>query len=140
MTLFATDGLLALQLSRMETLESVLRLETARYVVRSALPVLWLTFSLCYSRGNCERFLRGWKPVLIASWFLPLLPLLASGQLFIVDADIWQPGMPLELRWLARALHLLLLVSSVVVLMNLERTFSAAVGTLRWRIKFVIMG
>jgi putative PEP-CTERM system histidine kinase len=34
----------------------------------------------------------------------------------------------------------MLLVAAVLVLMNLERTYSAAVGTLRWRIKFVIMG
>jgi putative PEP-CTERM system histidine kinase len=37
-------------------------------------------------------------------------------------------------------LYLLFLVGAVIVLMNLERTFRAAVGTMRWRIKFMIMG
>jgi len=140
MGVFAADGLLALQVSRTAALEGVLRLETARYLVCAALPAVWLAFSVCYSRGNCGRFVEGWKPVLIALCFLPLLPLLASGQLFYVDPSVWTPGTRLELRWLSRSLHLVLLVAAVLVLMNLERTFSAAVGTLRWRIKFAIMG
>ena len=32
------------------------------------------------------------------------------------------------------------LVSAVVILMNLERTFRSAVGTMQWRIKFVVIG
>jgi putative PEP-CTERM system histidine kinase len=38
------------------------------------------------------------------------------------------------------ALNLLLLLGAVLVLMNLERTFRASVGTMRWRIKFMILG
>src|SRR6202012_3133085 len=37
-------------------------------------------------------------------------------------------------------LNLLLLFSALVVLMNLERTYRAAVGTMRWRIKFMVLG
>ena len=37
-------------------------------------------------------------------------------------------------------LNLLLLLSALVVLMNLERTYRAAVGTMRWRIKFMVLG
>jgi putative PEP-CTERM system histidine kinase len=37
-------------------------------------------------------------------------------------------------------IHLFLLLGSVAVLMSLERTFRAAVGTMRWRIKFMILG
>jgi len=36
--------------------------------------------------------------------------------------------------------HHLLLIATLMVLMNLERTFRASVGTMRWRIKFMIMG
>ena len=32
------------------------------------------------------------------------------------------------------------LVGAVVILMNLERTFRASVGTMRWRIKYMILG
>ena len=37
-------------------------------------------------------------------------------------------------------LNLLCLVGSVLVLMNLEHTYRAAVGTMLWRIKFMILG
>jgi putative PEP-CTERM system histidine kinase len=37
-------------------------------------------------------------------------------------------------------LNVILLLSAVLVLMNLERTFRASVGTMRWRIKFMILG
>jgi putative PEP-CTERM system histidine kinase len=37
------------------------------------------------------------------------------------------------------ALHVLFLLGCVAVLMNLERTFQAAVGTMRWRIKYMIL-
>src|SRR5207237_9317509 len=33
-----------------------------------------------------------------------------------------------------------MLVGTVLVLMNLERTFRSAVGTMQWRIKFLILG
>jgi len=37
-------------------------------------------------------------------------------------------------------LNLLVLLAVVLVLMNLERTYRAAVGTMLWRIKFMILG
>lgn len=137
-------------------LDRVLRLEGMRLVVLSALPAAWLAFSLSYSRGNSQKFLAGWKPVLIASCFLPVVALFGcfyggppGSLLFTVDrslADSYAASLyggappPIELRWLARGIHLAVLVSAVLVLMNLERTFRAAVGTLRWRIKFVVLG
>ena len=33
-----------------------------------------------------------------------------------------------------------ILVGTVLVLMNLERTFRSAVGTMQWRIKFLVLG
>ena len=37
-------------------------------------------------------------------------------------------------------LHLVALVTSVLILSNLERTFRSAIGTLRWRIKLTMIG
>ena len=73
---------------------------------------------------------------------LPLTPLLGLDRLFVVDRTAWALGiaLPIELGLVGRGVHLVVLVAAVLVLMNLERTFSAAVGTLRWRIKFVIIG
>lgn len=142
MILLAAEGLLALQVSRTPGLDNILRLEMIRLALRCALPAAWLTFSLSYSRGNAKRFLSGWKPVLIVACFLPLAPVLGANHLFAVDRVAWELGVPspVELGWLGRGMQLVLLIAAVLVLMNLERTFSATVGTLRWRIKFVIIG
>ena len=39
-----------------------------------------------------------------------------------------------------KIVNVAILVGTVLVLMNLERTFRAAVGTMQWRIKFLILG
>ena len=36
-------------------------------------------------------------------------------------------------------MNVILLISFVMILMNMEQTFRAAVGTMRWRIKFVVL-
>ena len=40
----------------------------------------------------------------------------------------------------ALLLQILFLLTSILILMNLERTFRSAVGTMRWRIKFMVLG
>ncbi len=40
----------------------------------------------------------------------------------------------------AKTLNCFQLVAAVVILMNLEKTFRSAVGTMQWRIKFIVIG
>jgi len=44
------------------------------------------------------------------------------------------------LGWSGVVIHGILLLGGVLTLMNLERTFRASVGTMRWRVKLVILG
>jgi putative PEP-CTERM system histidine kinase len=46
----------------------------------------------------------------------------------------------LGLGFAGTVLNFLFLLNAVLVLMNLERTYRASVGTMRWRIKFMILG
>ena len=39
-----------------------------------------------------------------------------------------------------KIVNVAILVGTVLVLMNLERTFRSAVGTMQWRIKFLVLG
>ena len=41
---------------------------------------------------------------------------------------------------LAKALCVCLLISTILILTNLERTLRSAVGTMQWRVKFVVLG
>jgi len=107
----------------------------------SLLPGIWLLFSLCYGRGNFREFLKRWRFILVLAFLMPVgLVIMCRGQL-IVSANqnyvghlIFSLGMP------GIVLNCLFLLGVVLVLINLERTFRASVGTMRWRIKFMVLG
>ena len=123
------------------SIEEVVYWLTYEFVVKSFLPVVWLCFSLTYSRRNYSEFLIRWRLVLVLAGLLPIA--VAFGlrdQLFQVISlgtsdEVWGLGFS---AW-TKALNVILLVSFVMILMNLEQTFRSAVGTMRWRIKFVVV-
>ena len=112
-----------------------------RLAAMSFFPGIWLYFSLSYGRGNQHDFLKRWRWPLGFFFLAPLVLGIFLNRFLIIPPD--------ELHWLHRRiglafagyfLNLLLLVSVVLVAMNLERTYRASVGTMRWRIKFMILG
>ena len=95
-------------------------------VPKSFLPGIWIFFSLTYSRGNYRDVLRRWRTLLVAAFLSPVGLLVLS-----------RTGL---IKGTALALNGVLLIASVIILMNLERTFRSAVGTMQWRIKFIVLG
>ena len=115
---------------------------TLALVAKSFLPGVWLTFSLTYSRANYRDFLLRSRWLLVGAFLVPLLSLAAIYRPFF-DIVAYKPpvdGWGLMLDEPAKILNVLVLVSTVLILMNIERTFRAAVGTMRWRIKFLVLG
>ena len=107
-----------------------------RLLVVALLPGAWLLFALTYSRGNYYIFLRKWKGALIAFFVLPpLTAIVWYSQLIVVPADsVPFAGMA------GRALHVFLIIGATAVLMNLERTFRASAGVMRWQLKYMVVG
>ena len=108
----------------------------------SLLPGTWLFFSLSYARGNHREFLVKWREALAAAFILPVVLAvcyhgeLVAGEILLPDTDQWL--FPLTIAgWV---LYIVSLLGGIVVLMQLERTFWASVGTMRWRIKFMLLG
>lgn len=123
-------------------LDAIVYWETWRILALSLVPGTWLLFSLSYARGNAVEFVARWKLPLIGAFVVPtLIAIIFRDRLIetIVENAI-ESHWVLRLGWAGFVLNLALLVTSVLVLMNLERTFRAAVGTMRWRIKFMLMG
>jgi putative PEP-CTERM system histidine kinase len=116
--------------------------ETVCLVTKSFLPGVWLTFSLTYSRANYRDFLVRSLWLVIGAFLIPLLSLAALYRSFfdVIAYDHPVGGWGLRLNEPAIILNVLILVSTVLILMNIERTFRAAVGTMRWRIKFLVLG
>ena len=72
-------------------------------------------------------------PVALAFWF-------RDQFILSVQPTTWGTEWVLRLGLPGMVLFGVLLLSSVGVVMNLERTFRASVGTMRWRIKFMLLG
>jgi len=114
--------------------EKILFWQGAHWAVLSLLPGPWLLFSLCYSRGNYREFVKRWKfPLAVAFLTPPLLAIVCwhfiTDRIFQDTNNHWM--MPLGVPGII--LDALLLLSVLAVLMNLERTYRAAVGTMRWQ-------
>ena len=108
------------------------------FIAKCFVPVVWLGFSLTYSRSNQREFLARWRVPLVLLGVLPIglaLGLLEQQLSTGTPGDLWwlRPGL------MSLVLNIIVLVALVLILMNLEQTFRAAVGTGRWRIKFVVV-
>jgi putative PEP-CTERM system histidine kinase len=141
MATLAIESLLAGVGLNAGTLDEALHWQRLAFIAKSLLPGFWLCFSLTYSRGNYREFLTKWRLVLAIAFLLPLGVSVGfpSGVLSAAWAD------PDEVHWLAvggagRILIAMLLISAVLILTNLEKTFRSAVGTMLWRIKFMVVG
>jgi hypothetical protein len=106
-----------------------------KFWTMSCVPGTWLWFSLIFARGNQAAYLKQWRGVLGLTF---LLPLVCASMLRLrpIPGTSWV----VKLEWPGLVLEAAVLVASVLILMNLERTFRATVGTMRWRVKFMILG
>ena len=120
----------------------ILHYQTCAVLTMAAIPGPWVLFSLTYSRGNWQVFTRKWRVVILCAFVLPVAIALSFREHCVLGlkepafADEWF----LRFAWPGSALALMVLLSSIFVLMNLERTFRASVGTMRWRIKYMVLG
>lgn len=121
---------------------AILFVQSVRCFALSFAPCCWLLFTVSYARGNVRDFLRHWSFILAVFALLPVLVLVglrwgmgtsgngSSSAQIALSALSW----PL---WLV---HLALVIATILALVNLEKTFTASVGLLRWRIKYLILG
>jgi putative PEP-CTERM system histidine kinase len=102
---------------------------------------IWLFFSLVYARGNYKVFVSRWKWAGVFACAVPLLLVATFPQGFVsIVTDFNTFASLLRLNPPGLLFQSSLLLSSLLILTNLEHTFRAAVGTIRWRIKYVVIG
>lgn len=109
------------------------------FLVESFLPVIWLLFSLTYSRANYREFLSRWKLPLFVAAVLPIVLMYSFDDLYRATPGTDGDQLALQINQNVKVLHVILVISFVMILMNVEQTFRAAVGTMRWQIKFVVL-
>jgi putative PEP-CTERM system histidine kinase len=122
--------------------EKVVDWQTLAFVAESFLPGIWLCFSLTYSRRDWRTLSIGWRLLLAVALLLPIALSVGFRSELLHLLPEHESG---AVSWLgfgevAKALNIVLLIANVLILTNLEETFRAAVGTMRWRIKFLVLG
>jgi len=142
MMLFAIESLLTGFSFRTTSAETIAFLQTLGLLTKSFLPGVWLAFSVTYSRANYREFLARSRFLLALAFLLPIFvsPAVYTPVLGVRPYESPAIGWMVEFGETAKILNALILVSAVLILMNFERTFRSAVGTMRWRIKFLILG
>ncbi len=141
MAVFAARELLAgFALSALYEAE-IVRWHRLRLAAESLFPGFWLLFALSFARAHHDNFLKRWRPVWIAAFVVPPSIVLAGWDGLVVRSSPF----PFP-RWLVPMgsagfwLHVAFLLATVLVLMNLEGTLRASSGSVRWQIKFIVLG
>ncbi len=143
MLLLATDALLAAYAARATELGASQHWQQWRMMVCSFAPAVWLLFSLTYSRGDSSLRSRKVSGLLFASSLLPVICLFARQDAFVAfgpNGSFPAAASLFRLRPAGMVLYGGFLLGAIGTVMNLERTFRASVGTIRWRIKFMLLG
>ncbi|PKN65658.1 MAG: PEP-CTERM system histidine kinase PrsK [Deltaproteobacteria bacterium HGW-Deltaproteobacteria-12] len=142
MLLFACDAGLTVFLYQSATTEQFLFRQWLQLLVASFLPAVWLLFSVSFARANYFEQIARWKWILLLTLVLPVaLVTLFRSALFSgppMQAD--SSTIFIGIGWSGYAWHLLWVILSVMILMNLERTFRHATGHMRWQTKFMFLG
>src|SRR5215471_4562418 len=142
MSVFAFESLFGSMWRQAVDPESAAFWGTLTLVTKSFVPGVWVCFSLTYSRGSA-------RTLPVRTWFLVLAALLIPIGMSLVFHDQLVPASqyaePGADSWIrsnatAKMLNGFQLFAAVVILMNLEKTFRSAVGTMQWRIKFLVIG
>ncbi len=139
LALLAAESVLAGQVLSATEPAPMFESESWRLTLLSVVPGTWMLFALRYARGAA----RPRRRAAVASLAIPLVGgLLLRDQFLHGLAEPLTPGdRPLlVVSWWGFVLFIWLVIGCVAVLMDLERTFRASIGVIRWRIKFVLLG
>lgn len=123
---------------RSTTPEDIRRWLTWSHMLKPFLPVVWLLFSVTYARGNAATFFIHRRALLAVTFVAAcvLAGFFHAGMVVEVAAD----ESAASLGPAGLIVHICVLVGFIFVLVDLERTYRTAVGTARWRIKYMLLG
>src|SRR5262245_43950120 len=110
------------------------------FLSMALLPAPWLLFSLVFARGDYPVDRKS-VIALACACIMPAAVVFTGWDQLVLSAPSERLADPLNLRlgWSGKALQVWLLVGSVAILTNLERTFRSSIGTIRWKIKFMLV-
>jgi len=120
----------------------VLQWQMLRLVATAFIPGCWVVFGLTLARPDYRQVLQRQRWVVAAVFAIPALVLTLFHKSIFESAPIFrdQAAWILPLGPAGKAFQVPLLLAAVFILANLERTFRASVGHIRWQVKFIVLG
>jgi putative PEP-CTERM system histidine kinase len=120
----------------------IVRWEYFRLLSAAFMPGTWLLFSVHFARANCRETTVPWRGIILAAYVPPLVLVLACQHALFTPRFSFDPtfGWALQLGWSGYGFYLYSLLISIVILMQCERTLRASTGSMRWQIKFMLVG
>ncbi len=142
MLVLAVESALSAIAITASTLELEVHWLRVRHVAVSFLPLPWILFAVTYGRGNYAAYVKRVRPILAIAALIPLVPIIGFSEVVSLQSLelVPQPNTVIVRGWPANWTNACMVATAVLVLMNLERTYRAAVGVMLWRIKYVMMG
>ena len=124
------------------TLSGFLFWQRPRFITASLVPAAWLLFSISFARANYFEQISKWKWVLLFAVAAPLSLTTFFNNDFIslVLAPQNAPTLFIRIGWAGYLWHIVSIIISIAILMNLERTFRHSTGHIRWQTKFMFLG
>ena len=142
MLLLSGEALLTVLVYQSSALSDFLFWQRLFFIVASFVPAAWLLFSISFARANFMEQISKWKWVLLVSVIAPLLLIIFFNNDFISLVLSPETSSTLFIRtgWAGYLWHIISVIISIAVLMNLERTFRHSTGHIRWQTKFMFLG
>lgn len=112
------------------------------FIISSIVPAVWLLFSISFARANYFEQISKWKWILMLAAAVPLSLIIFFPDDFIslVLAPRNSQTLFIRLEWPGYLWHIVSVIASIAILMNLERTFRHSTGHIRWQTKFMFLG
>ena len=142
MLLMSLEAALAGLVYQSSTLSGLLFWQWPRFIVSSLVPAAWLFFSISFARANYSEQISKWKWVLLLAVAVPLslTTFFNNDFIVLVLAPQNSPTLFIRIGWAGYLWHIVSIIISIAILMNLERTFRHSTGHIRWQTKFMFLG
>ncbi len=140
MIAFAIEAILTALSIETNSSQMVNVLQRIRLIIESLIPPIWLIFSLCFAREDYRESLRRMKWLIILCFAIPLIGGLIFNRYLITQIALDEHRWIIGLGFSGQILQIVILITTVIVIMNLERILRLSKGHVRWQIKFMIIG
>lgn len=121
--------------------EMLIRWQRVRLIIESFIPPIWLLFSISFAKENYKESIKRMRWPLIFSFTIPLIFGIGLNKALIRDVIVDESfKWIIALERVGQFLYIIIIIITILVLMNLERTLRISRGHIRWQIKFMIIG